>query len=81
LRPIVQLEPDGGTNYLTLTASKYPGAAVEYRVEYSTTLQSWATGTNAVTILTNTPSEIKARATTPWTDENKQFLRLKVVEP
>lgn len=81
ISPVVQREPDGGTNYLTLTASKFPGAEVDYRVEYSTTLQAWATNTNAVTILTNTPTEIKARATTPWTEEIKQFLRLKVISP
>jgi hypothetical protein len=81
LRPLVHLEPDGGTNYLTLTASKYPGAAVDYRVEYSTALTSWLSGTNAVTILTNTPTQIKARAAVPWTSENPQFLRLKVIAP
>jgi uncharacterized delta-60 repeat protein len=81
LRPVVQREPDGGTNYLTLTASKFPAAEVTYRVEYSTTLQAWTSDTNAVTILTNTPTEIKARATTPWTNQPKQFLRLKVIAP
>jgi hypothetical protein len=81
LRPIVQREPDGGTNYLTLTASKFPGAEVTYRVEFSTTLQAWTSDTNAVTILTNTPTEIKARANTPWTNQPKQFLRLKVIAP
>lgn len=81
LRPLVRLEPDGGTNYLTLTASKYPGAAVDYRVEYSSALTSWASGTNSVTILTNTPTQIKARAAVPWTSENPQFLRLKVIAP
>ena len=85
LRPLVQTEEIDGAQYLTLTASKYPAASdstgnpLVYRVEFSDDLHDWKFGGANVVVITETASQIKARATAPSSTSGRQFLRLKVL--
>jgi hypothetical protein len=85
LQPLVQTEEIAGAQYLTLTASKYPGASdstgspLVYRVEVSDDLHDWKSGGANVTVISETASQIKARATAPAASSGRQFLRLKVL--
>lgn len=85
LQPLVQTEEIDGAQYLTLTASKYPGASdstgspLVYRVEVSDDLHDWKSGGENVTVISETVSQIKARATAPASSSGRQFLRLKVL--
>ena len=85
LQPLVQTEEIDGAQYLTLTASKYPGASdstgspLAYRVEFSQDLHDWKSGGENVTVISETVSQIKARATAPTSSSGRQFLRLKVL--
>jgi hypothetical protein len=85
LRPLVQTEEIEGARYLTLTASKYPAASdstgkpLVYRVEFSDDLHEWKSGGTSVTVISETASQIRARATTPASTSGPQFLRLKVL--
>ena len=85
LQPLVQTEEIDGAQYLTLTASKYPGASdstgspLVYRVEASDDLHDWKSGGENVTVISETASQIKARATAPASTAGRQFLRLKVL--
>jgi uncharacterized delta-60 repeat protein len=81
LLPLVRREKIGPHNYLTLTASKYPGAAVQYRVEYSPDLRDWTSDlTGGTVILTDTITQIRARAAVSVNGMARQFLRLKMVQ-
>jgi uncharacterized delta-60 repeat protein len=85
LRPIVQTEEIEGVRHLTLTASKFPGASdstgnpLVYRVEFSDDLHEWKSGGTSVTMISETASQIRARATSPASTSGHQFLRLKVL--
>lgn len=85
LQPLVQTEEVGGVRYLTLTASKYPGAsdstgnALVYRVEFSEDLLDWKFGAENVTVISETDTQIRARTTAPLSASSRQFLRLKVL--
>jgi uncharacterized delta-60 repeat protein len=85
LQPLVQTEEIDGARYLTLTASKYPAASdskgnpLVYRVEFSDDLHEWKSGGTSVTVISETASQIRARATTPASTSGPQFLRLKVL--
>jgi hypothetical protein len=81
LQPVVRPESSAGQQYLTLTASKYPGAVATYRVEYSTDLLNWRfSSPNDVVVVSDTPTQLKVRAADAVGKTN-QFLRLKVVAP
>jgi uncharacterized delta-60 repeat protein len=85
LCPVVQTEEIEGVWHLTLTASKYQGASdsagnpLVYRVEFSDELHDWKSGGESVTVISETASQIKARATAPVSTSGRQFLRLKVL--
>ncbi len=78
--PSVSREPDGADTYLTLTAPKNPAATdVIYTVEYSADLASWSSASADVVVISNTSTEIKARAAVPASAASRQFLRLKML--
>jgi hypothetical protein len=85
LHPLVQTEEIEGVRYLTLTASKYPAASdsaghpLVYRVEFSDDLHNWKPDGAGVTVISETTSQIKARATAPVSASGRQFLRLNVL--
>jgi len=80
--PVVQEENYAGKNYLTLSAPKNPLAlGLVYRVEISTDLVNWTYDSASVVVLSDTASEIKARAAVPVAEAGRQFIRLKVLEP
>ena len=82
LVPVIRREIANGKTYLTLTASKYPGAGVNYLVQVSGDLATWGSSepANVVTISNNATS-LKVRAATPVTETKSQFLRLQVFAP
>ena len=78
--PVLSRETIEGEDYLVLTAPKNPDAAdVVYTVEYSTDLASWPSDGADVVIISDTPTEIKARAAVPAGVAPRQFLRLRMV--
>ena len=82
LVPVIRREIANGKTYLTLTASKYPGAEVTYQVQVSGDLATWGSSQPAnVVTLSDTATQLKVRAATPATEIGKQFLRLKVLAP
>jgi uncharacterized delta-60 repeat protein len=82
LVPVVRREKVGTKEYLTLTASKYPGSEATYRPELSSTLSSWhGEVPGDLTVISDEPTQIKVRATVPATEASRQFLRLKLLAP
>jgi uncharacterized delta-60 repeat protein len=82
LVPVVKREKIGTKEYLTLTASKYPGSDATYRPELSSTLSSWhGEVPGDLTVISDEPTQIKVRATVPATEADRQFLRLKLLAP
>jgi hypothetical protein len=83
IAPFTQIEfGTNGLRYLTYTVNRNPLASVNYSVLYSTNLMTpWLSGSNVITTLTNTPSLLKVQPATPMSDEEKQFLRLRISTP
>ena len=82
LWPVVQREKIGTKHYLTLSASKYPGADAVYRGECSSDLTTWGWGMPGDMVsISEDATHLKVRAATPTTEIGKQFLRLKVLAP
>jgi uncharacterized delta-60 repeat protein len=82
LWPVVQREKIGTKHYLTLFASKYPGADAVYRGECSSDLTTWGWGMPGDMVsISEDATHLKVRAATPATEIGKQFLRLKVLAP
>jgi uncharacterized delta-60 repeat protein len=84
LLPLIVRESVGGVEYLTLTAGKYAAAVDDqgnplvYQVEYSENLSDWSAAAADVAVVSETPTQIKARAVAPASSARSQFLRLKV---
>ncbi len=82
LLPVVQREKIGTKHYLTLTAGKDPGSQAIYRVERSEDLVDWRWATpEDLTVLSDSPTQLKIRTTSPASEATRQFLRLKVLAP
>jgi len=78
----VRREKIGDKDYLTLTASKYAGARVTYRVERSEDLVAWRWSMpEDLTVVSDSPTQLKVRVTSPASESGRQFLRLKVLAP
>lgn len=76
--PVMSIEEDAGTEYLTLTVTRdqiEPGIA--YAVKVSGDLVMWS---DDVTVLTNTATEFKVRDNTPFSAGGPRFIRLEVTE-
>jgi hypothetical protein len=79
VRPLVSAENIAGTNYLTLTATKFRQAEINSIVGHFSTNLSTA-WTNAVG-LSNAASVFKVRAPEPTTNSRLQLLRISVTSP
>lgn len=79
--PVVARQTFNGGTYLTLKASKYAGTnGVNYIVEFSGDGgRTWRSDTAAVVMVSESPTEIIARAAVPTTASPRQLLRLKLV--
>jgi len=78
LRPEVRRETINRREYLTLRAPRFTGADVQHVVEYSSDLgQGWLP---AEVLVAEDPGDIKGRPPLPATEEQHQFLRLKISE-
>ena len=76
--PVMTIE--GG--YLTLTASRNSAAsALQFRIAVSGDLITWFSDAAHVTILTDTPTLLKARDNVPFGTEPQRFIRLEVTKP
>ncbi len=79
--PAGVVEADGDDNFLTLTINRNPDAiGITFLVEVSSDLVDWNSGDEHVTLLTDEPSVLKARDTTPITESNRRFIRLRVLQ-
>ena len=68
--------------YLTLTANRNPAATgLQFRMAVSGDLTTWFSDAAHVTVLTNTPSLLKARDNIPLGSAAKRFIRLEVWKP
>ncbi len=76
------------SGHLTLTAQKY--ALASYAGATSPALvpamsinlaASWLSGSNVLTTITNTDTELKVRCSTPMSEAAAQFMRLEVTQP
>lgn len=75
--PIGVFEDDGGTKYLTLTASKNPDATdVELLVEVSGDLATWNSGSGHTTVLVDDGTTLKVRDNTALSAAGRRYIRL-----
>jgi hypothetical protein len=76
------IQPDNGTNYLTLTVNRTaqpPDATCV--VEVSGDLLSWASGPPNTVTLSNTATQLVVRDNTPVPSATSRFIRLRVTNP
>jgi hypothetical protein len=79
--PVAVIESQDGDQYLTFVFRKNPAAAdVVYIPEISTSLQptSWASGTDHLSVIENTPVLMKVSSKTALGAATRQFIRLRV---
>lgn len=75
--PVRQVEDDGGTEYLTLTAARNPDATdVILTVEVSSDLVNWESGEGHTVVLTDDGTTLKVRDTAPASGVSRRFIRL-----
>jgi hypothetical protein len=80
--PVGSIQPNGGTNYLTLTVNRAADPSdVTYNVEVSGDLQTWSFGPPFTVTLTNIPSQLDVRDNTPVTGATARFIRLQTTNP
>jgi hypothetical protein len=77
------IQPDGGTNYLTLTVNRAAQPSdITYIVEVTSNLTSgWVSDPPNTVTLSNTPTQLVVRDNTPQPAANTRFIRLRVTNP
>lgn len=77
------IQPDGGTNYLTLTVNRAAQPSdVTYIVEVSSSLSGgWLSGPPNTVTLSNTGTQLVVRDNTPQPAATTRFIRLRVTNP
>jgi hypothetical protein len=77
------VQPDGGTNYLTLTVNRAAQPTdITYIVEVTSNLTSeWVSGPPNTVTLSNTPAQLVVRDSTPQPAATTRFIRLRVTNP
>jgi hypothetical protein len=77
------IQPDGGTNYLTLTVNRAADPSdISYIVEVSSNLLGgWVSGTPNTVTLTNTVTQLVVCDNTPVPAATARFIRLRVTNP
>jgi hypothetical protein len=81
--PVGGIQPDGGTNYLTLTVNRATQPSdVTYIVEVTSDLTAgWVSGPPNTVTLSNTATQLVVRDNTPQPAASMQFIRLRVTNP
>ncbi len=81
--PFASIQPDGGTNYLTLTVNRAAQPSdVTYIVEVTSNLPGdWVSGPPNTVTLTNTVTQLVVRDNTPVPAVTIRFIRLRVTNP
>jgi hypothetical protein len=80
--PSGSIQPDGGQNYLTLTANYVAQAPdVTYAVEVSGDLRSWTSGPPFTVTLTDTATQLTVRDNTPFGSAPMRFIHLRISDP
>jgi len=81
--PAGGIQPDGGTNYLTLTVNRAAQPAdITYIVEVTSDLTAgWVSGLPNTVTLSNTATQLIVRDNTPQPAANTRFIRLRVTNP
>src|SRR5207247_10851680 len=68
-----------GQNYFAMTLTRSAEAPdINYTVEVSSDLLTWASGPAEIVTLTDTPTQLVVRDNTPVPDATARFLRLRV---
>ncbi|PAW63639.1 MAG: hypothetical protein B9S38_17245 [Verrucomicrobiia bacterium Tous-C4TDCM] len=68
--------------YLTMVVTKNPAAAaLQFTVEISEELTTWQSGPDNLTILEESPTQLKVRANTTVPTHPRRAMRLKVTGP
>lgn len=77
------IQPDGGTNYLTLTVNRAADPSdITYLVEVSSNLLGgWVSDPLNTVTLTNTVTQLVVRDNTPVPAATARFIRLRVTNP
>jgi len=77
------IQPDGGTNYLTLTVNRAAQPSdITYIVEVSSNLLGgWVSSPPNTVTLTNTTTQLMVRDNTPVPAATERFIRLRVTNP
>jgi len=81
--PSGSIQPNGGTNYLTLNVNRGAQPSdITYIVEVSSNLLGgWVSGPPNTVTLSNTPSQLIVRDNTPVPAATERFIRLRVTNP
>lgn len=80
--PQMSFMNDGGKTYAVLSAGKYGAAEVSRTFEWSDTLGSWSSASNAIVPLPDPAVDrIQARGAKSTDEAPKQFLRLRISNP
>lgn len=80
--PRAALVQEGADRFLSITADRlFAPPDVVVRVEESTNLMDWFSDAEHVTVLTNSPTVLKARSAAPVQGMAKDFLRIRTVRP
>jgi hypothetical protein len=77
------IQPDVGTNYLTLTVNRAAQPSdITYIVEVTSDLTSgWVSGSPNTVTLSNTAAQLVVRDNTPQPSATTRFIRLRVTNP
>ena len=68
-----------GQKYLAMTLTRSAEAPdINYTVDVSSDLLTWASGPAEIVTLTNTPTQLVVRDNTPVPDATARFMRLRV---
>lgn len=76
------IQPDGGTNYLTLTVARTAEVTdITYLVEVSSDLNTWVSGSTNTVTLTNTATLLVVRDNVPVPAASPLYMRLRILPP
>jgi len=80
--PTGGIQLNSGQNYLTMTINRAARPIdITYVVEVSGDLQTWVSGPLNTVTLTNTPTQLVVRDSTPVPSATERFIRLRVTNP
>ncbi len=68
-----------GQRYLAVTFTRSPGT--DYTVEVSADLLTWTSGPGQTVTITDTPTQLVVRDTTPYQNAGARYIRVRVLTP